>query len=85
MGKLNVMQHPVYNAVHICNGCGRVKLVTKWVKFDPCYLGPETYVVKTHCPDCFRNIISLMEDKKRKRSELKVEKQLRKRIKTRIS
>jgi len=85
MGKLNVMQHPVYGAVHVCIGCGRIKLVTKWVKYDPSYLNDNTYVVSTHCPDCFRNIISIMEDKKRKRSKLKIERKIRNKIIKKLS
>lgn len=85
MGKLNVMQHPVYNALHVCNGCGRIKLVTKWVKFDSTYLGPDAYLVPTHCPDCFRNIISIMEDKKKRRNDMKLERKIRNRIKKKLT
>lgn len=85
MGKLNVMQHPVYSAVHMCNGCGRIKLVTKWVKADPSFLGPNTYIVPTHCPECFRNIISIMEEKKRRRGELRLERKIRNKIKKKLS
>jgi len=84
MIKLNVMQHPVYSALHVCTGCGKIKLITKWVKFDTSFLGPDTYIVHTHCPDCFRNIISIMEEKKRKRSELKLERRIRNRIKKKL-
>lgn len=85
MGKLNVMQYPVYSALHVCNGCGRIKLVTKWVRFDPVYLGTDVYLVPTHCPDCFRNIIAIMEEKKRKRTELRIERRIRNKIKRRLS
>ncbi|MBN2433253.1 MAG: hypothetical protein JXQ27_17415 [Acidobacteria bacterium] len=84
MGKLNVMQHPVYGAVHVCRGCGKIKLVTKWVKYDPAYLDEDTYVVATHCPDCFRNIIAIMEEKKRKRSNLRLERKIRNKIKKKL-
>ncbi len=85
MTKLNVMQHPVYSALHVCSGCGRVKLITTWVKFDTSFLGHEAYIVPTHCPDCFRTIICIMEDKKRKRSELRLERRIRNRIKKKLS
>lgn len=85
MSKLNVMQHPVYSAVHICTGCGKLKLVTRWVKFDQSFLGPEAYVVPTHCPECFRNIINIMEDRKRKKSEQRLERKILNRIRKRLS
>ena len=85
MPKLNVMQHPVYSAVHICNSCGKLKLVTEWVKFDPSYLGPETYVVPTHCPECFKKLTSMMEDKKRKRSEVRMERKIANKIRKKLT
>ena len=85
MGKLNVMQHPVYSAVHVCVGCGRIKLVTKWVKFDPSYISPDVYVVHTHCPECYRKIMALMEEKKRKRNQIKLENRIKNKIKKKLS
>ena len=85
MSKLNVMQHPVYGAVHVCNSCNKIKLVTRWVKYDPAYLGEDTYVVATHCPECFRSIIQIMEEKKRRRNELKLERKIRNKIKRKLT
>ncbi len=74
--KLNVVQHPVYTAVHVCKICNRIKLLTRWVPFDKTYITKNTYVVRTYCPECFKKVGAALDEQKQKKKEEKFRKKV---------
>ncbi len=80
--KLNVMQHPIYTAVHICKICNKIKLPTKWVPFDKSYISQNAYIIRTYCPECFRKVGEALDEERKKLKEEKFRKKLLKKLKS---